>query len=134
MGSKSVNITTDITSNDASNLNAVTGARITGDNNVTTITDGESVKNSLLFAQRNADGSFKTASDVIGFAGSLADKLIASQRSQTQDALKSASEGTMAAVTATRDAYTSAANSGIKPEVVLMIVAGLGAIVLLFKK
>lgn len=134
MGSKTSVSTTDITKNDASTLNAITGTRIDGDKNVTTITDGESVKNALLFAQRNSDGTFKTTSDVLGLTDSLADKIFKATRESTQDALKVASEGRDNAIAATTSAFTSAANSGIKPEVVLMVIAALGAIVMLMKR
>jgi len=130
-GNKSSSVTNNTENNDASTLQAITGVRNEGDGNTITVTDGEAVKNALIYAQHNADGSFKTTSDLLNITGTIVDSLLKGGRETTQEALKAVSEGRNQAIEATGNAYAAAQNAGVNPKALVIVVAAIVAIFML---
>lgn len=110
-----------------------------GDGNTTTVNtlDGDAIKESLQFAGRNSDGTFKSVGDVLGTIGTFASEVIKNQQKQSDATLSALTQTTKDATgnvkNAYSDAYTRAENNGLKPETILIIVAGLAAIAFIFK-
>jgi len=132
MGSKSSSVYQTWESNDASQVQGLNAVR--GDGNTVTVTDADAIKESMLFATRNADGTAKTLADVLGMVGTVASDAFKFAGDSSQKTLTTLAENGARSMSATADAYARAQNSGMKPETVLMIIAGIAGVFLIVRK
>lgn len=131
MSSKSSSsvVTTETVDNSA--VNGLAGVR--GDGNITNVTDNESIKDAFAFANKNSDGTAKSLGDVIGVFGSLANKAFDSAAKTTNDALKGVTGSTASLNSAITTAQTKLQNSGLDPQMIILGVLALVAVIA-FKK
>lgn len=131
MGSKSSSIYQSTESNDASQVQGLQAIR--GDGNSISVMDGGAVSAAVDLARAGVTSNAATIADMLGTVDSLAGRVIESTLAANEKALKTLTDSGKASTSAIQSAYSTAANAGIQPEKLLLILAALGAVVLLMK-
>jgi ATP phosphoribosyltransferase regulatory subunit HisZ len=105
--------------------------RVGGDKNAITLTDNEAIKNSLLFATKNSDGTQKTLSDLIGATNNLAAKALDSATKQSGTALETLAVTGARSANDIAAAYDKASNNGINIMQLALLAAAVAAVAFL---
>lgn len=132
MGSKSSSVYQNWETNDASQVQGLQAIR--GDGNTISVLDGGAVGSAVDLAKASVTSNAATIADVLGTVDSLAGKVINSTVEANAQALKTLTDSGKASTSAIQAAYSTAANSGIQPEKLLIILAALGAVILIMKR
>lgn len=131
MGSKSSSIYQSTETNDASQVQGLQAIR--GDSNSIAVLDGGAIEQAVGLAKAGVTSNAQTMADVLGTVNTLAGKAIETATAANNRALLTLTDSTKASTSAIQSAYSTAANAGIQPEKLLLILAALGAAVLLLR-
>lgn len=131
MSSKSNSVIQTTTNNDESQIQALNAIR--GDNNTTSVLDGDAIKASYAYAAKVGDNTSNNIGQVLNTIDSVAGKAIAGNADTSSKTIKALQDGMSQVSGSVQAAYAKSANGGVDPQMVLLGIGALVAVAFIFK-